>query len=458
MQGVLNPTVTLLEFDPTYGPVVTETIGDLNMTDEEQMSLLRCAFPDSAVQIADQDIVFVFKVGPKFCYSLFVCRQDPNAVRGHKQYTFVIISTKPYIYLFTRLLHSSRNIQGSPHEILTFTMDFLQKWEQSLPLHEEDVIEFPMFDGSLPVSVTGSRQKLLKMNGGIGWNPLCSLYYLNDTFVDFAIEKSLLVGNGIKKEDVFELWEAVLLGENILVYGADPTITSSAVLCLASLSFPYSYKGSIHPFVSVSDSRFMKLVKDTTLKSAILGISNPIALQYQKVFKHIFIVGFQSDSNGLLKRHSVKRNTTHLRRTLYTDNLMLAKIIHKGLDKLRISNPYAEFSGQISIEDFKQDLIDCNIPFINSLDVVAKHLVHSPFFVAIWKQRCTRDVLSSILPSFSIENWCDQKTEHELIDQLSLIVEIRKIYGDSVELCAFIDRDYEITKSFLSSDLVLAPI
>ena len=181
-----------LIFDTLDGPVIVETDGQLNLSDQELQSIKSCAFPDSIIQNQKEHQLFVYKVNKYFCHCIFTTRPDSTAPRGHVQISYVVATSLPYVYPFSRLLESSLQIISLPiHDVITCFVDFLKKWsELTRDLNNDDPHDLPMFDGSLSLKIP-SEDQMLSIIGGIGWNPLCSVYYLNNYFLDFDLYETL---------------------------------------------------------------------------------------------------------------------------------------------------------------------------------------------------------------------------------------------------------------------------
>ncbi|EAX91087.1 hypothetical protein TVAG_175210 [Trichomonas vaginalis G3] len=459
----------LLEFDSVYGPKVIGSVGKNKFSENEMISLQCCSFPDTVIQSDQESTLFIFKISKSFCYAMYVSRPDSTAPRGHKQNTLVIASELPYIYPFTRLLQSSLVLGSITTDILTFIEDFLTKWFGNFPLKPDEVIELPMFDGSMPISYTHNQQQLISFYGGVGWTPLSKIYYLNDNFLGFDLTtafslQSLLVhGRSI---DILKLWEVAILNESLLVYGSTPTIASSCVLALESLIFPELPSDSILPFISVSDTRFQNIKSKENTKNLIIGVSNPIAMTKSHFFDHIFSVGFHDESNGFGDQKQqwnfikeCKRNIQEeLRQFFYFNTLKLTDAITQALDSIRSFDPYAEFLGQIddSILESQIKLKTVQISFKSS--TFAKKLLRSSFLSRIWKRYCTIENLISTLEKYDISKLCNKKSEHELVDILSNVMEVKQRCESNSSILKFINRDYEIIKTYLASDLILAPV
>lgn len=93
-------------------------------------------------------------------------------------------------------------------------------------------------------------------------------------------------------DDLWLLWECLLLADPILVVGPDPRICSEAVWHLLDLIRPIPFAGDFRPFFTIHDYDFKTLVtKNKPNAGVILGVTNPFMLQACKHWPHVFKVG-----------------------------------------------------------------------------------------------------------------------------------------------------------------------
>ena len=459
-----------LLFDVTSGPSIQSIVGHVNLSDSDLVSLKSCAFPDTVVQSLTESMLFVFKINRYFCYSIFTSTPDASVSRGHRQFSYVIVTPLPYVYPFSRLLHSSMSLfDVSPDEVLGLISDFVSKALSSFPTRPGDEKEIPTFDGGLAVAVTDSVGELLDFSGGIGWSPQCRKYLINDCFLGTDIVMSLsltsLISAG-RSGDLLRIWEAAVIDENIMVYGANPTITCSAVLSIESLLFPEKPSQNLFPFISSTDPRFQEITKKCP-RGTIAGFSNPIALQRDSQFDLVFTTGFNNLENGLnlpklsnwTPLSSMKPvNNSDIRHLFYLNTVKVSEAIASCLQRVRETNPYAEFVAQIDANNLALHLQEQNVQLNIPVKHFANKLIRSSFFNCIWRRRCTFDSLLKELKQFSIDTLCVGKTEHELIDIYSTVKNVRRKCLGHKNLEEIIDADLTTITLYLSPDIILAPV
>jgi hypothetical protein len=328
----------VLEFDGTVGPQIIESIGPAHLTDDQTAVLKSCAFPECATPRSSIPPIFAFSLDDSFCYCLFNSTPDPDAPRGHRLTSYVVSTSLPYFPLFFRLLHSVLSItKYNPVELVRIMADFIQKWNIDSLVADADVFEVPMLDGSFPIAYTKSTDQLLSFTMNHAVPHSRSPYFVNDHFLGCDLPTVLGLRNLKENDclgDLLALWEAVFLGESILVYGATPSTASLAAFAIRSFVFPRRLAPPLHPFISITDPRFQGIVASPI---GIVGVSNPMALQMAANFQNVFIVGF-AEGGGLGKGRrpwpafaGTSMGTAELRTLLYQNTTRLVAAMRDTL-------------------------------------------------------------------------------------------------------------------------------
>lgn len=459
--------VYYLRFDSINGPQVVSRRGNIALSDFDANSLRSCAFPDTVVQSLSESTLFVFKVSDYYCYTIFTTTADPSAPRGHRQISYVIATEIPYIYPFTRILHSSMGIQDyDPSDVLLLISDFVTKSIELFPKKNGDNQQIPTFDGGLPVARPETAVEVLDTIGGIGWTPLCKCYFMNDHFLDIDLVSTFSLSHLINighSSDLLRLWEAGMLNESVMVYAANPTLASAGSLAIGSLNYPEPFSSSILPFISVTDPRYITVTKNP--KGRIVGFSNPIAIQQSSNFDLVLQLGFNDISDGLQNYKGNwnflidKKQLTsgEIRHYLYVNTCKVRVAIESCMQELREVNPYVEYVGQVDARALAKHLEKQQVALTMPYKRFATKLLRSYIFSLIWKERCTNISLIRELRNFSIDPLCTGRTEHELIDLFSILRTVRRTCAGNKELETIIDADLTTVTLYLSPDLILAP-
>lgn len=323
--------------------------------------------------------------------------------------------------------------------------------------------EIPTFDGGLPVTAAKDSAQLLDLIGGIGWTPQCKKYLLNDNFLGMDLILSLsiqhLVADG-RTIDILKLWEAAVLSESVMILGATPTIASSAAFAVASLTYPEPVPENVLPFVAATDPRF-QVITSSHFKGLIVGFSNPIALQRCGSFDVVMTTGFGLGQDGLKTPKGnwkdFHRTNSELRRIFYLNNCKLREAVTSCLAELCGTNPYAAYVGEVDSDSLAKHLAVQDITMSISTKAFAQKLLRAQLFTRVWKERMTQQTLLAALKSFSMDNFCTGRIEHDLIDLYSMVQRVRKLCAGNREIEKIIDTDLTTITLYLSPDLILAP-
>jgi hypothetical protein len=156
------------------------------------------------------------------------------------------------------LLRSVRAILPRRYsDIVQLMASMFKTWSKILRDASEKVCDFPLFDGpAMYASAPASRLKLL--------------------------------GSVQCEADLQTVWEHLILGRPVIVFGSTPAVASRAVLELSWLVQNFASPRLI-PYISVSDPRFPALVK---APEGIIGVSNPIAPSLMPPDVAVMRVGF----------------------------------------------------------------------------------------------------------------------------------------------------------------------
>ena len=288
----MSISVFLFEFDVKSGPKLLESVVDHEFPDDQLSIISQNSFPESVSSKNNEKALFFTFTVPGtsfFCFSLYITTIDISHPRGYKQNTFIIVTDLPYYTPFYHFLLSSLSLteNGSMNlnDILILFGDFLKKWVKQLTSSEEKRIDLPMFVSSLPVA------EPLKESDFFEEIPI---YLINNAFLDVdicsALEVHDLMKNG-KTIDILRLWEIALFHENLIVFGANASFASNAVLAISSLSYPIPVKDKIIPFISFTDSRLMPENINSIPSNSIIGISNPLIIERLN-YENIYFIGF----------------------------------------------------------------------------------------------------------------------------------------------------------------------
>lgn len=421
--------VFLVEFDVKSGPQIKKSLGESNLSEEEEISLKFCSLPESATRGNENPLFFVFKVSDRFCYALYNLFPDNQSPRGHKQFSYVIMTSNKYYTPYLQFLLSTKALkQMNPLDVVDLIFDFLSKWDKVIPKVSQGKVELPTFIGSFPVSKMNKKTELFDD---------LDRYLFNDSFLDVDLCQSLCFHSLRKTSrtgDILSLWEASVLDESVLVYGSSASNASNASLVIGSLRFPGKLRENLFPYLSISDPNFRK-----SKSSSIVGVSNPIVLNNSTKFKHIFKVGFEEEENGLgggkfswehLEQFD-NINSKTIRKILCVNTFHAMKAIKHEFILVLNENPYFALNSKLNAERIEIFLFEENVQMMRSSIDFSKQLLQSSFTKEYCLKLCKNDLVIQSLQKFNISNYCSTFEETKIIDFYSLINETIKLFNEN---------------------------
>jgi hypothetical protein len=92
-------------------------------------------------------------------------------------------------------------------------------------------------------------------------------------------------------DELWTLWELVLLGEPILVKSSSPRFCSKAVFALIDLITPLRYGGDFRPYNTIHDPDMSKVFNIDNSSAKILGVTNPVVERTCEYWPHHLVLG-----------------------------------------------------------------------------------------------------------------------------------------------------------------------
>lgn len=143
-------------------------------------------------------------------------------------------------------------------------------------------------------------------------------------------------------DELWTLWELVLLGEPIVVKSLLPQSCSKAVFVLVDLITPLNYGGDFRPYCTIHDADLTNIFSIENMPAKILGITNPIFERMVEGWPHHVLLGrwrerLSLSSNQLspiksIMRHGVSNGASVLisrhKRTVARDKKLLTTLNH----------------------------------------------------------------------------------------------------------------------------------
>ncbi|KAG2227478.1 hypothetical protein INT45_007504 [Circinella minor] len=293
----------VVNFDLEIGQALDYVYPPMELTVNEKKNICFSAFPDSNVfEVGDQ--VYNIRVrastvglavsGPTtsagflYGYVFFRQKKDPRIRRGYFQKSLVLLSQHPYVGLFSRMvaiLGPSFFDTGQP--MLEAACMNIAHWG---PVIEGKVLDLPFLGQLLEVEISRPYEPQLLETTSFDMGKLQP---------EMQIMASLPVGGLYHHfkdilQDLWLLWELMLLAEPLVVIAPDPGVCSEAVVSLVDLINPIPYCGDYRPYFTIQDTDFKSFVtKSKPPTNLILGVTNPFFNTAIEHWPHVVRVGRQ---------------------------------------------------------------------------------------------------------------------------------------------------------------------
>ncbi|KIM35253.1 hypothetical protein M413DRAFT_20781 [Hebeloma cylindrosporum] len=295
--------IAVVEFDLDSGPVIDGIYPPLTLLPSESENIAFCAFPDS-LQFDQGSQSHSFRIREQYSppsetrpatndgfiygFSHFIQRRDASSKRGYKQRALVILTQHQYPALYSSLVgifgplfenHGAPMLESACHNIAT--------WPNPTP---GKTLELGFLGSVLHVEIPHSidvQQLTDTSSFNEKYNPRSHILATTAPFLPPPI---LLFEACI--ENLWSIWECLVLCEPILVFGASPAQTSQAVWWLRDLLRPIPLAGEIRPYFTMQDSDHAQLVNKLPPKAGlIIGVTNPFFEKSCVHWPHVLSLG-----------------------------------------------------------------------------------------------------------------------------------------------------------------------
>ncbi|KAI8449189.1 hypothetical protein BY996DRAFT_7507201 [Phakopsora pachyrhizi] len=101
---------------------------------------------------------------------------------------------------------------------------------------------------------------------------------------------------------IWLLWEILVLGEPLIVFGNSPDLVSETIIHLKNLIKPIPFRGDWRPYITIHDPDFQNLFSKNKARGAVLiGVTNPIIVSNnQNSWPHILCIKNNNNSSNNL--------------------------------------------------------------------------------------------------------------------------------------------------------------
>ncbi|KAL0065222.1 hypothetical protein AAF712_007733 [Marasmius tenuissimus] len=290
--------IAIVEFDLDHGPVLAAVFPDLDLTPEESSNIAFSAFPDS-LQFDQGSQNHSFRIREAnsrpgsldsflYGFSHFTQRRDSQSKRGYEQRSAVILTHHPYPSLFTSLsyvfgplfeTHGTPMLETACHSIAGWPNPTRGSVLELGFLGSVLYLELPPTIDSQQLTDTSSFKEK--------YDPKLHLLASSPPFYPpplLLFEASL--------SHLWSIWECLVLGEPLFIYGSSPVQTSQAVWWFRDLLRPIPLAGDIRPYFTIHDQDNTLIVNKLPPKAGVLlGVTNPLFYKSCSHWPHILSLG-----------------------------------------------------------------------------------------------------------------------------------------------------------------------
>eukprot|EP00002_Diphylleia_rotans_P032204 TRINITY_DN6745_c0_g1_i1.p1 TRINITY_DN6745_c0_g1~~TRINITY_DN6745_c0_g1_i1.p1 ORF type:complete len:391 (-),score=57.13 TRINITY_DN6745_c0_g1_i1:1179-2351(-) len=302
----------IVRFDIEFGPTIDGTFpSDLPLSEYQKKHIKFMAFPDSSAAVGDMIYSFRFPIAENlkrgvYGYAVFRQQRDVTEKRGYLQKSLVLLSMRPYVGLFEKVMSIVGPLYfqyGIP--LLECAWNGIQLWT---PHEIGDVLELPFLGHvikiHLPSSVPSSFDARLEA-------PLPKEQPLNHLPTSTVIEcsefhqDSHIYINFSEALDLLPcLWEIVLTGQPLLLITSTPVKAAQSILALASLIAPCPCGMEYRPYYTIHDATFQEYSNKSKIPTALIGVTNPFFLQAMNHWPNTLLLSFNQNGTNKARRPS----------------------------------------------------------------------------------------------------------------------------------------------------------
>lgn len=313
--------VAIVNFDLELGQSIEHVEpASFLLTEQERLNICYLAFPDSNSGCSG-DTCYHFRIRKEynvtkerddigsrdshFYYGYVFFRQTKGEQfkRGYFQKSFVLLTRKPYINLYSNIVQiMAPQYFESGKVAIEVAMHNFTCWEPIVPGKSYQV---PLLGQVLSFHIPSVKDKTQNKTSEFPGHVLAPKPVVLRSIVESDVYNTLrplLPHIGI-------VWELVLMSEPIVVFGPSPSATSALVQTLVSLTAPLRYANDYRPYFTIHDSEFQEFTSKThTPSRIILGVTNPY---FNKALQHWpNVIILDSDKNKNLKILNPKEHSS----------------------------------------------------------------------------------------------------------------------------------------------------
>ncbi|XP_039960419.1 protein DENND6B [Bactrocera neohumeralis] len=239
----------------------------------------------------NSDCISALRVDESHYWGFVYFRQkrDANLPRGYFQKSFILVTHLPFCNLFYNIVDqlAPRYFENGNSNIEEACDQINRLWP---PLQAGVSLDLQLFDNIYQINIpTISGKKCGTVGQKTDTIRKTSLNAFSTKILNSVNELELYQCLCFTLENLYTLWELVLIAEPIVIVGTSPADCSHMVHSLVSLIAPIEYCAEARPYFTIHDSEFKEFTREygNTPPPVILGVTNPFFIKLLKDWPHI---------------------------------------------------------------------------------------------------------------------------------------------------------------------------
>ncbi|XP_054728711.1 protein DENND6B [Anastrepha obliqua] len=262
----------------------------------------------------NSDCISVLRVDESHFWGFVYFRQkrDSNLPRGYFQKSFILVTHLPFCNLFYDIV-----AQLAPkyfEEGNSILEDACSQINSMWPTLQAGVpLDLQLLDHLYQINIpaiSGKKSNPIVLRKEIYKDTSCSSFSIKT--LNSVYELELFKSLSFTVENLYTLWELVLIAEPLVVVGTSPADCSHMVQTLVSLISPIEYCAEARPYFTIHDSEFKEFTREygKTPPPVILGVTNPFFIKLLKDWPHMLrLVDNQMNMQQHQQFHKNMRNS-----------------------------------------------------------------------------------------------------------------------------------------------------
>lgn len=216
-------------------------------------------------------------------------KRDANLPRGYFQKSFILVTHLPFCNLFYNIVDqlAPKYFENGNSIIIGACDQINRTWPR---LQAGVFLDLQLFDYIYQINIptiSGKKGGTVGQTNDTIKNTSSNIFSMKN--LSSVNELELFPCLCFTLENLYTLWELVLIAEPIVIVGTSPADCSHMVHSLVSLIAPIEYCAEARPYFTIHDSEFREYTREygKTPPPVILGVTNPFFIKLLKDWPHI---------------------------------------------------------------------------------------------------------------------------------------------------------------------------